>query len=66
MSRRASERGEEEEVEAFDEDLWSSPLMHYQSPFDDYKNLYDDIEKDKDSSVFVFPCKSAMFRPLLC
>ena len=32
------------EVEAeLEEDLWSSPLMNYSSPFEDYKDLYADI-----------------------
>ncbi|XP_071154272.1 CLIP-associating protein 2-like isoform X27 [Mytilus edulis] len=35
-----------------EEELWSSPLMHYTSPFDDYKELFDDIENDQ---VFKFP-----------
>ena len=27
-----------------DSDLWSSPLMNYTSPFDDYKDLFADID----------------------
>lgn len=26
------------------EDLWMSPLMNHKSPFDDYKDLYKDID----------------------
>ena len=34
----------ENEVSAeLEEDLWSSPLMNYSSPFDDYKELFSDI-----------------------
>ncbi|XP_055995678.1 CLIP-associating protein 1-like isoform X44 [Ostrea edulis] len=36
-----------------DAELWSSPLMHYTSPFDDYKDLFDQIPKD--TNVFQFP-----------
>jgi hypothetical protein len=36
------------EIEAeLEKDLWSSPLMNYSSPFDDYKDLYADIDKPK-------------------
>lgn len=34
-------------------ELWSSPLMHYTSPFDDYKDLFDEIDQEND--VFTFP-----------
>lgn len=27
-----------------EQELWSSPLMNYSSPFDDYKDLFADIE----------------------
>ena len=34
----------ENEISAeLEEDLWSSPLMNYSSPFDDYKDLYSNI-----------------------
>lgn len=34
----------ENEVSAeLEEDLWSSPLMNYSSPFDDYKDLFSNI-----------------------
>ena len=36
-----------------EEELWSSPLMHYTSPFDDYKELFNEIENDVE--VFKFP-----------
>ncbi|KAL8621730.1 hypothetical protein ACOMHN_061865 [Nucella lapillus] len=45
--------GEEEEVEAvFEEgkELWSSPLMFHKSPFDDYEDLYADIDHPPSSS----------------
>ncbi|KAK3106105.1 hypothetical protein FSP39_012814 [Pinctada imbricata] len=35
-----------------DSELWSSPLMHYTSPFDDYKELFDEIDSE---GVFKFP-----------
>ncbi|XP_052686121.1 CLIP-associating protein 2-like isoform X23 [Crassostrea angulata] len=40
-----------------DAELWSSPLMHYTSPFDDYKDLFDQIPKD--TNVFQFPDTAA-------
>ncbi|XP_065941461.1 CLIP-associating protein 2 isoform X19 [Magallana gigas] len=40
-----------------DAELWSSPLMHYTSPFDDYKDLFDQIPKD--TNVFQFPDPAA-------
>eukprot|EP00105_Crassostrea_gigas_P010174 XP_011425353.1 PREDICTED: CLIP-associating protein 2 isoform X25 [Crassostrea gigas] len=40
-----------------DAELWSSPLMHYTSPFDDYKDLFDQIPKD--TNVFQFPDSAA-------
>ncbi|KAL4229385.1 CLIP-associating protein 1 [Mactra antiquata] len=37
-----------EEISAeLDKELWSSPLMNYTSPFDDYKDLYADIDNNK-------------------
>ena len=27
-------------------ELWSSPLMNYKSPFDDFEDLYEEIEDD--------------------
>lgn len=46
MSLDRSPTGEE-----LNGDLWSSPLMHYTSPFDDFKELFEDI----DENVFQFP-----------
>lgn len=34
------------EVE-IEKELWSSPLMNYTSPFDDYRDLYADIDVNK-------------------
>lgn len=37
-----------DEIQAeLEKDLWSSPLMNYSSPFDDYKDLYADIDTPK-------------------
>lgn len=33
-----------EEFENMIEELWSSPLMNHKSPFDDYRDLYKDID----------------------
>ena len=36
----------EDDVDLFEEvgeGLWSSPLMHHQSPFDDYEDLYKNV-----------------------
>lgn len=40
-----------------DAELWSSPLMHYTSPFEDYKDLFDQIPND--TNVFQFPSTAA-------
>lgn len=52
-------------------ELWSSPLMHYTSPFDDYKELFDEIEQENE--VFTFPdvpmerkLTARKFQHLLC
>ena len=34
---------ENETSAELEEDLWSSPLMNYSSPFDDYKDLFSSI-----------------------
>ncbi|XP_021373914.1 CLIP-associating protein 2-like isoform X14 [Mizuhopecten yessoensis] len=46
----SSDRSPSEELNG---DLWSSPLMHYTSPFDDFKELFEDI--DENDNVFQFP-----------
>ncbi|KAL8570188.1 hypothetical protein ACOMHN_030983 [Nucella lapillus] len=58
----------EEEYAFYEEEeggveLWSSPLMNHRSPFEDYRELYADIERDavlspSASSFFQFPAPS--------
>lgn len=31
-------------------ELWSSPLMNYKSPFDDFEDLYEEIEDYVDEN----------------
>ena len=41
----------ENEISAeLEEDLWSSPLMNYHSPFDDYKELFASIAESTHRS----------------
>ncbi|KAI8767145.1 CLIP-associating protein 1 isoform X20, partial [Biomphalaria glabrata] len=35
-----------ETIDDIVEELWSSPLMNHKSPFDDYKDLYEDYERN--------------------
>lgn len=47
-----------EDFENIVEELWSSPLMHHRSPFEDYKDLYENIDAEEERKrvpVFRYP-----------
>lgn len=51
-----------------EEELWSSPLMNYRSPFDDYKDLFKDIGETSarhSSSRLPVPIENGRFHDIM-